>query len=167
MTVEQFWALIDRARTRAEGDGEGTGEILAEMLGSKSQKAIRAFAAHLNDCLARSHTTAMEEACTIMLGGGGDDAFEYFRAWLVTRGRDVFEAAIADPDTLADIDVADAVEECGSESLLTAAEQALEEAGGEGVELVVLDIERGQPAFREATLHRLRKRYASGDYKLD
>jgi len=30
-------------------------------------------------------------------GGCGDDEFEYFRAWLILQGKDVYEAAVTDP----------------------------------------------------------------------
>jgi Protein of unknown function (DUF4240) len=33
--------------------------------------------------------------------GCSDDGFEYFRAWLLAQGRDTFEKALEDPDTLA------------------------------------------------------------------
>jgi hypothetical protein len=36
-----------------------------------------------------------------MNGGCSDDGFEYFRAWLLAQGRDTFEKALEDPDTLA------------------------------------------------------------------
>jgi hypothetical protein len=35
-------------------------------------------------------------------GDCSDDGFDYFRDWLITQGRDMFEAAVADPDALAD-----------------------------------------------------------------
>ena len=36
-------------------------------------------------------------------GGCSDDGFEYFRNWLVLQDRDVFEAAVRHPDSLADV----------------------------------------------------------------
>lgn len=38
-----------------------------------------------------------------MNGGCSDDGFEYFRAWLISRGKKVYEKAMADPDTLAEV----------------------------------------------------------------
>jgi hypothetical protein len=40
-------------------------------------------------------------AAYLMNGGCSDDGFDYFRAWLLAQGRDTFEKALADPDTLA------------------------------------------------------------------
>ena len=36
-------------------------------------------------------------------GGCSDDGFAYFRSWLISRGRVVYEAAVRDPDSLAAI----------------------------------------------------------------
>jgi hypothetical protein len=33
-------------------------------------------------------------------GGMSDDGFTDFRYWLISRGRDVYERALADPDSL-------------------------------------------------------------------
>jgi hypothetical protein len=38
-----------------------------------------------------------------MNGGCSDDGFEYFRGWLVAQGQQVYEAALADPDSLAKV----------------------------------------------------------------
>ena len=38
-------------------------------------------------------------------GGCSDDGFEYFRRWLVSRGRDIYAAALANPDSLANVDL--------------------------------------------------------------
>src|SRR5205807_9971881 len=40
-------------------------------------------------------------AAYLINGGCSDDGFDYFRAWLISRGRTVYEAAIKDPDSLA------------------------------------------------------------------
>ena len=34
-------------------------------------------------------------------GGASDDGFEYFQRWLISKGRETFDAAVADPDSLA------------------------------------------------------------------
>lgn len=45
------------------------------------------------------------QAAYLINGGCSDDGFEYFRGWLLTQGREVFERAVALPDTLADLPV--------------------------------------------------------------
>lgn len=39
-------------------------------------------------------------AAFVIHGGASDDGFDYFRNWLISRGRRVYEAALADPDSL-------------------------------------------------------------------
>jgi hypothetical protein len=68
----------------------------------------------------------------VIHGGCSDDGFEYFRRWLVSRGRDVYEAALADPDSLAQLDVRPASGVWEFEAIYYVAKQIFEEKGGEG-----------------------------------
>src|SRR5438093_10687165 len=42
-------------------------------------------------------------AAYLINGGCSDDGFEYFRDWLISRGQVIYNAAVENPDTLADI----------------------------------------------------------------
>ena len=42
-------------------------------------------------------------AAYLINGGASTDGFEYFRSWLISMGRNVFTAAVLDPDSLADV----------------------------------------------------------------
>jgi hypothetical protein len=42
-------------------------------------------------------------AAYLINGGCSDDGFDYFRRWLILQGHKVFQAAIANPDSLADV----------------------------------------------------------------
>ncbi len=42
-------------------------------------------------------------AAYLVNGGCSDDGFHDFRAWLVGRGRHVYESALKNPDTLVDV----------------------------------------------------------------
>src|SRR6187401_1925169 len=98
MRSEEFWKLIDKSRREAEGDGETTGEVVQELLSEKTADEIRSFAEQLNTHMSCSYTRAIAEAFMVMLGDPdghfSDDFFEYFRAWLITRGRKVFESVL-------------------------------------------------------------------------
>jgi len=39
-----------------------------------------------------------------MMNGCSDDSFDYFRGWLIAQGKDVYLAALHDPDSLADVE---------------------------------------------------------------
>lgn len=58
---------------------------------------------HIFDRLAaRAHTVDLWGAAYLINGGASDDGFYYFRCWLIGMGREVYEAAVANPDSLAD-----------------------------------------------------------------
>lgn len=65
------------------------------------------------------------------MGGCSDDSFDYFRAWLIYQGKDIFEAALTNPETLipvfAQIEPGDVPE---LEELLYIADRAYEEKTG-------------------------------------
>ena len=54
--------------------------------------------------MAQSYRIELWGAAYLLNGGCSDDCFEYFRGWLITQGRAVYEAVLADPDSLADVD---------------------------------------------------------------
>jgi len=59
-----------------------------------------AFRRYLNE----AYTWDLWGAAYLINGGCSDDGFEYFRRWLVSRGRDIYAAALANPDSLANLD---------------------------------------------------------------
>ena len=99
MTEDAFWSLI--ANT-ANSDAEARLDALRDALSALPIEEIEAFAATLNAKLAVAYTWDLWGADYVIHGGASDDAFAYFRRWLVAQGRAVFEAAVADPDSLAD-----------------------------------------------------------------
>jgi hypothetical protein len=83
------------------------------------------------------HAAAMDEtefwdlwgAGYMIAGGMGDDSFDYFCDWLIGQGREVFEQALADPDSLANVPAA-AEEEVEAEELRYAVQKAYESTHG-------------------------------------
>jgi hypothetical protein len=69
----------------------------------------------------------------VIHGGCSDDGFEYFRRWLVSRGRDVYEAALADPDSLAQQEVRPGPSNVWEfEEIYYVAGEVFKEKGGQG-----------------------------------
>jgi len=125
MNTEEFWAIIES--TLADGRAcEGFAARLEKQLSAMPPAEIVSFGERLHEVLDRAYTWALWGAAYVINGGCSDDGFEYFRGWLVAQGRRVFEAAIADPDSLAGVAKEDA--EC--EDLLTAAVRAHATATG-------------------------------------
>src|SRR5882672_4855014 len=74
-----------------------------------------------------SYAWSLWGAAYLMNGGCSDDGFEYFRAWLIAQGRQPFEMALEDPDTLATL----VNPEGELEEFMYLARQAYEEKTGE------------------------------------
>lgn len=86
----------------------GSGRSYGGFAGSAaraSTEETQSFEVAFRRYLIEAYTWDLWGAAYVVHGGCSDDGFEYFRRWLVSRGRDVYEAALADPDSLAQLDV--------------------------------------------------------------
>jgi Protein of unknown function (DUF4240) len=52
--------------------------------------------------MAQFYRLALWGAAYLINGGCSDDGFDYFRGWLLSQGHATWQAALADPDSLAD-----------------------------------------------------------------
>lgn len=135
MSEQACWAIIERARRDSE-DYEQTAERVLELLLKSSADAIEAFERGRARLMERSYSWALWGAAYLINGGCSDDGFDYFRGWLLTQGREVFEAALADPDSLVDV-VDDEEVEC--EAILYAGYRAYEEVAGAEIQGIRMD----------------------------
>ncbi|MGE0440212.1 MAG: DUF4240 domain-containing protein [Gemmatimonadales bacterium] len=101
MTRDQFWAVIESAR-RADPDEPAEG--LRTMLGRLGLPEIASFQAHFDELFDGAFRWDLWGAAYLMGGGCSDDGFIDFRSGLISHGRRVYEAALADPDSLAALD---------------------------------------------------------------
>ncbi len=99
-----FWEIIDRV-ARTPGAPEDRLEALATALTALSLDDVIAFEITFRRLLNKAYTWDLWGAAYVIHGGCSDDGFEYFRRWLVSRGRAAYEAALADADSLADLDL--------------------------------------------------------------
>lgn len=95
---DTFWTLIDQAKEHLGGSSEWLLEQLVSMGPEQAKKY---------DTIARVYMDAAYQyglwtAASVMERNGcSDDGFIDFRAWLVGQGREVYLAALKDPDSLA------------------------------------------------------------------
>jgi len=101
-----FWSTI--AQSRPEGDLEAQGERLRALIEAMPLPDIEQFAAGYDSVMARGYDWGLWGAAYVIHGGASDDGFEYFLGWLLLQGRETFEAALADPDSLAGLIAQDA-----------------------------------------------------------
>jgi hypothetical protein len=123
MNDAQFWSLIDSTRRCAEDDPDAHIEALTAALAELPEPEIIEFDRRFNEHWIRAYTWDLWAAAYIIGGGCSDDGFMDFRGWLIARGREVYEAALADPQSLVKV-VKDEDDECQIEGYQYAAGHA-------------------------------------------
>ncbi|WP_316175920.1 MULTISPECIES: DUF4240 domain-containing protein [unclassified Bradyrhizobium] len=133
MPADQFWSIIAQTLAGAGGDPDAQSDLLALTLCELSLEQTIGFEVAFRRYLNEAYTWDLWGAAYVVHGGCSDDGFEYFRRWLVTRGREVYEAAMAGPDSLAEFNGApgpDGVWEF--EEIYYVANRVFRERGGQG-----------------------------------
>ncbi|NLE71752.1 MAG: DUF4240 domain-containing protein [Actinomycetales bacterium] len=137
MDLSELWDLIETAREEADDpdDADSVAAALTRALSETRPETIEEFDEAIGRLVAESYRTDLWAAAYLINGGASDDGFDYFRGWLIAQGRDVYEAAVADPDSLADVPAVRAAiadgEELECETMLGVAWDAYEAATGE------------------------------------
>jgi uncharacterized protein DUF4240 len=132
MPADKFWQIMKRA-VEFGHDPDAHVDALRTALRELTLEEIMSFEVAFRGYLNKAYTWDLWGAAYVIHGGCSDDGFEYFRRWLVSRGRDVYEAALADPDSLAESDVRPGPHGvCEFEAIYYVAKQIFEEKGGEG-----------------------------------
>jgi hypothetical protein len=127
----EFGKPVDASRKAAGGDVASQAEELQAILAKLDPERIEGFDRVYRDLVARAYTWDLWGAAYVICGGCSDDGFDYFRDWLISKGRAVYENALRDPETLARvIGDADVDEGCEAEDLRYAAGQAWTERTG-------------------------------------
>jgi hypothetical protein len=103
MDDDRFWAFVGAARDAAGEDVEDRVGGLEQVLLNHSPDEVAEFQRKYDELLARACRWDLRGAAWLMNGGGSDDGFRHFRDWLISEGEAVYEAALADPQSLADI----------------------------------------------------------------
>ncbi|MBX9625489.1 MAG: DUF4240 domain-containing protein [Gemmataceae bacterium] len=102
MTEDEFWGHI-AASEPDPLDPEAQVDRLAARLAKLAPDEIVDFQAHWERLSDRAYRRDLWDAAGLINGMCSDDGFQYFRWWLSLQGRAVYEAAVADPDTLAGV----------------------------------------------------------------
>ena len=104
MPADQFWQIIDHAAKSAQ-DRDAHVKALRTALRRLNLEELISFEVAFRRYLNTACTWDLCGATSVINCGCSDDGFEYFLRWLVSRGRDIYEAALADPDSLAELEV--------------------------------------------------------------
>lgn len=96
MDEDVFWTLVSDACVASDTYQDAAAVIEASLAALKPSE-IKQFQAILSRLLNRTYKWELWAVAYAERGGCSDDAFDYFREWLVLQGREVFERATADP----------------------------------------------------------------------
>lgn len=106
MDKNTFWQIIDSVNSEVSGsDLEGVLRVTQEKLEDYNPQEIAAWANFLGQYRNFADTSGVFAASCILNDYMSDDGFMDFRAWLISRGKEVYLAALKNPDTLAGIDI--------------------------------------------------------------
>lgn len=103
MDEDGFWRLVDSAWA-------GEQNITPEVLDRLNERLGRLSYAEIDECLKwfdqahrRAYRWDLWAAGYLIQDSMSDDGFTDFRSWLIAHGRTAYERALADPDTLAEL----------------------------------------------------------------
>ncbi len=94
-----YWNIIDKSlkNTNNQDDQE---QYLIKEIEKLSPKEIIGFRLRTDKLLYDTYNSEMWCAGYIMNGGCSDDGFEYFRNWIISRGKTTYYKAKENPDSL-------------------------------------------------------------------
>ena len=101
MDQGQFWDIIQRSLVAITVEEQI--DFLGNELGKLSKEEILEFDYIFRQKHEEAYTWDIWAAAYTMQGGCSDDCFIDFRAWLVYRGKEVFEKALQNSDSLAEL----------------------------------------------------------------
>jgi hypothetical protein len=101
LDTERFWSIVEAGGRKAQEDPERHLEAVRRALGKLPPDELIAFHRLFNRAMDDAYSWDLWGAAYLINGGCSDDGFAYFRSWLISRGRAVYEAAVRDPDSLA------------------------------------------------------------------
>jgi hypothetical protein len=132
--TDEFWAIVEAARAGAEdtaSEADVVADELVDRLSGMTPARIVEFELVLDEVTNEAYRLNLWAAAYLINGGCSDDCFDYFRGWLVAQGRAVWDAALADPDSLADVVTAEAADDSiDGEGVLVAASRAYGRVAG-------------------------------------
>jgi len=98
MNLQEFWNLVEPGKDSEEPEVSLQGELQ-----NLSPEKLELFQMHFDNLVDEAYVWELWGAAYIIHGGCSDDGFIDFRYTLISKGKDVYERAVADPDSLAQL----------------------------------------------------------------
>ena len=112
MELDRFWSIIEQSRSDFDPsrpntirDGNMSAQLarLKTILSELEPREIGAFSNRFSELFHSAYRWDLWAAGYIIEGGCSDDGFMDFRYWLISMGRSVFDNAMMDAESLADV----------------------------------------------------------------
>lgn len=94
-----YWQIIDNSLKNSKNQ-DSQEKFLIAAISQLTPKQMIGFRLRTDKLLYDTYTSEMWCASYLMNGGSSDDGFEYFRNWVISRGKEVYYKAKENPDTL-------------------------------------------------------------------
>lgn len=100
MDAGQFWSIIEQIK-----DSEEPEDDIIPLLQKLSSEELVSFQTHFDTFVENAYKWDLWAAAYVINGGCSDDCFLDFRYGLISKGKEVYEAALENADNLADYDL--------------------------------------------------------------
>ena len=101
---DTFWTLLAEAKRVCGQDLNASAKWIEDQLLVMEPKQAQNFHDIFHAYLDLAEQYGLWTAAAVMERGCSDDGFIDFRAWLIAQGKEVYLAALRDPDSLADVE---------------------------------------------------------------
>ena len=125
---DTFWTLIAQAKEECGQDMDASTQWLIDRLVEMGPEQALSFDNIVHSYRDLAYKYGLWSAASVLCDGCTDDGFIDFRGWLIAQGREVYMAALKDPDSLADVP---AYGGCCFESLSYVGDYAYEKLTGQ------------------------------------
>ena len=100
---DTFWELIAQAKEHCGQDQDTYAQWLVDRLTALGPEQALRYDAIVHGYRDLAHKYGLWNAASILCDGCSDDGFMDFQGWLIAQGKEVYMAALKDPDSLADV----------------------------------------------------------------
>ena len=96
---EDFWNIIEKTNQQCDGDKDYQAELITEILSVRPFDDLFQFDRIINELYSKSYRSDWWGVAYLINGGCSDDGFDYFRLYVISLGRRIFEEALDNPET--------------------------------------------------------------------
>ena len=100
MNINEFWNIINKGKSSAESTA-----IIREEINKLPSTEVISYQQHFNQLVVQAYQWDLWGAAYIIGGGCSDDGFMDFRYGLIAKGKEIYDSALINPDSLAEIGV--------------------------------------------------------------